>query len=489
MFSHIALATVLMLVAVACGSTAKKSAKSVVGDSTTTASAGPSGSSSPGSSTSTTGSHSSGTIGVPGGTTGSAPGARPAGVTSKFLPAKGPGITNDSIYIGIGYSSQSASGDRAIGAAGAAPTYDERDVANAIINYTNKHGGYAGRTLKPLYYDIKISQDVSSQEQAACAYWTQDHKIFAMGAGNDVLDTCAEKAHAIPIGAGSATAATFKKYPHLIDPDSIAFDRLGAVTTAGLNHAHYFAGKLGIVTWDDPSYRTALATGYMPALKALGVKVWQTAYISVPQQLGALGDMTAAVSAAVAKFKSLGIDHVIVQDGPAGVWSGDGLTFEWETAAKSQGYFPRYGGNDNNAPGFSVNPHDEEDKGLFVESADNDPADDAGWHNNAARTKCFKIQADAGFPVSSSNTNDEGIAAALCDAFFFFQQVVNTSTELSNDGFISAALKLGKTFQPAVVYGSYLFPGRRDGGDMVRTAEYLNSCKCLKYQGPPAYAD
>jgi hypothetical protein len=486
----VSLVVVLLLVASACGSTAKKTKSAINGSSPTTASAGPSGSATPGSSAAP-GSHSSGSIGAPGGTTSSnsPTGAKPAGVTSKFLPAKGPGITNDSIYIGVGYSSSAAAGDKAIGAANAAPSYDERNVANAIINYTNKHGGYAGRTLKPLYYDINVSQDVSSQEQAACAYWTQDHKVFAIGAGNDILDTCAEKAGALPIGAGSATAATFKKYPHLIDPDAIAFDRLGAVTTAGLNHAHYFAGKLGLVTWDDPSYRAALQNGYLPALSKIGVKPLQIAYINVPQQLGAIGDMTAAVSAAVAKFKSLGIDHVIIQDGPAGVWSGDGLTFEWETSAKGQAYYPRYGGNDNNAPGFSVNPHDEENMGLFVEYADNDPSDDTGWHPNTARTQCFKIEADAGFPVSSANTNDEGIAAALCDAFFFTQRVMNSSTELSNNGFIAAAEKLGKSFQPATVYGSYLFPGRRDGGDMVRTAEYLNSCKCLKYQGPPAYAD
>jgi len=81
-----------------------------------------------------------------GGSSGGAPaGGNAAHVSSKFLAAKAPGITNTTIYVGVGYSSQSAAGDRAIGAAGAAPSYDYRNVFNSIADYANKHGGFAGR--------------------------------------------------------------------------------------------------------------------------------------------------------------------------------------------------------------------------------------------------------------------------------------------------------------------------------------------------------
>jgi len=416
-----------------------------------------------------------------------APGS--AHVTSRFVPARGPGITNTTMYVGIAYSSQSAAGDRAIGAAGAAPSYDTRNVFNAAIDYANNHGGFAGRRLKPLYVDFSLTEDFNTQYQAACAYWTQDHKVFALGAGVDILDACAEKAHAVGIGGGAATTKTYKKYPHIVDPDGVASDRLGKVTVVGLHKAGYFGGKLGLVTWDDPTYREALKTGYLDTLATYGIKPLQIAYISVPQQIQALGDMTAAVSSAVAKFKALGIDHVMIQDGPAGVWSGDGLTFEWEQQSKSQNYYPRYGGNANNAPGFAVNPHDEEDHELAVDGSDNDKANDVGWHTNQTREKCFKIQADAGYPVSSSNTNDEGIAAAVCDAIFFLQRVVNSASVLSNDEIVRVTQQLGKSFPTALIYGSYFFPGRRDGGNMVRIEEYLQSCNCLKYKGPPVYTD
>src|SRR5207245_2311582 len=190
--------------------------------------------------------------------------------------------------------------------------------------------------------------------QAACAYWTQDHKVFAMGGGYDIWDACAEKAHAIAVGPG-ATSETFRKYPHLIDPIGIRFDRLGQVTVLGLYKAGYFAWKLGLVTWDDPNHRASLKTGYIDSLARYNIKATAIAYAPVPQQIGALGDMTASLSSTVAKFKALGIDHVMIQDGNAGVFSGDGITFEFQNSAKSQRYYPRYGGNGNNAPGFVAN--------------------------------------------------------------------------------------------------------------------------------------
>jgi hypothetical protein len=425
--------------------------------------------------------------GAGGGTVYGAGGHNPAHVSSRFIPARGPGITDKYIYVGVGYSSQSAAGDRAIGGAGAAPSYDARDVFNSVVDYANNHGGFAGRRLKPLYRDFSLTEDFNTQWQSACAYWTQDNKVFAIGSGNDIINACVERAHAVGIGGGAGTTKTYKKYPHIVDPNGTASDRLGRVTVVGLHNAGYFGGKLGLVTWDDPTYREALKTGYIDTLTGYRIKPLAIAYITVPQQFQALGDMTAAVSSAVAKFKGLGIDHVMIQDGPAGVWSGDGLTFEWEQGAKSQRYYPRYGGNANNAPGFAVNPHDEEDHELAVDGSDNDKANDVGWHTNQTREKCFKIEADAGYPVSSSNTNDEGIAASVCDAVFFLQRVVNASSVLSNDEFVRITETLGKSFPSALIYGTYLFPGRHDGGNMVRTEEYLQSCSCLKYKGPPVY--
>jgi hypothetical protein len=265
---------------------------------------------------------------------------------------------------------------------------------------------------------------------------------------------------------------------------------LGHLTVSGLYKAKYFTGKLGLVTWDDPNYREAVRIGYLGPLSQLGIQPAQIAYIMVPQTLGALGDMTAATNSAVAKFKSAGIDHVIVQDGGAGVFGGTGLTLEWMNAAKSQRYYPRYGQNAANSPGWSVLPSDQMDHAIAVDHSDYDKSKDAGASVNEAREYCFKIMAAAGYPVNSSNANDEVFAGLACDFVFFMQRVMNNSlSQLTADGFVNAAQQLGTSFKSAVVYGTKLIPGRRDGGGMVRTEEYFDSCKCLKYKTAPAYGD
>lgn len=428
-----------------------------------------------------------GTTGTTTTSTGSVP-VTSGGGSSGLTPSSAPGVTATKVYIGIPYSSQAASGDRAIGAAGAAPSYDGRDVYNAAVNYANKHGGFAGRQLVPLYYDYNLTDDTSSQDQAACAHWTQDNKVAAIVTGShDILTACAEHVGALPIDLLSSS--DFQKFPHLVDPEGISLDRIGAVTTTGLYRAHYFTGKLGLVTWDDPRYRAAINDGYMPTLNKYGVKVWQTAYINEPQTLQALSDTTAAVSAAVNKFRTLGIDHVIIQDGHAGVFNGAGLTLEWMDQAKSQHYKPRYGQNSGNAPGWTVLPADQMDNALAIDNSDDDVKFDKGWHSNPYRTKCFKIMADANLAVHSSNENDEGIAAQACDIVFMFQRAMNGASLISNDDLVRTVEGFGKTLGSALVYGNNFFSGRRDGGDMVRTEIYHQSCKCLEFMGDPYWAN
>jgi len=408
--------------------------------------------------------------------------------TGGLVPANSPGVTDKYVYYGVPYSSQAAAEDRAAGVAGAAPSYDTRDVNNAVVKYANAHGGFAGRQLVPIYYDYNATTDRNTQDQSACATYTQDHKVFALDAQTStILDSCAEKAGAIPIGTGPFTS--YQRFPHLIDPDEIRLDRLGTVTTNGLYRAHYFTGRLGLVTWDDPAYHYTIDHGYLPALAAHGVKVWQTAYITVPQTVGAISDSGAAVSSAIAHFRALGIDHVIIQDGQIGVFSGGGLTLQWMDESESQHYYPRYGQNAYNFPGETELPADQQNHALAIDFVDSDPRYDVGWHPNKARELCFKIEADAGMPVSSGNSNDEAIAGAACDLVFFLQRMLDGVSVISADNGIQAAENLGTSFKSAIVYGTKLIPGRRDGGDMFRTEEYFASCQCLKFQGQPYWAD
>jgi hypothetical protein len=470
------------------GTTSGDSGLTVPGTTTGGAVAGAGSTTATGTGTAGTGSGGAGSTGTG---TASGPSSSQGGSSSGSgsSPVIGPGITASTISVGIEYSSDEGAADKAIGAAGAAPSYDTRDVVNAFVKYANDHGGFAGRRLSPIYYNVSVSSNQDVADQAACSSFTQDHKVFVMDGTTDILRACAEKAGAISL-IGDSTAVTFQKYPHFIEPNGIRLDRLGPATVNGLYRAGYFTGKLGLVTWDDPNFRYAMTHGYLPALSSHHITPTQTAYVAVPQQVGAVADMSAAMRSVVAKFRSLGIDHVIIVDGHAGVWAGTGLTLEFMDQAKSQGYYPRYGQNSNNSPGWSGLPSDEMDKSLAIMNSDYSERFDAGWHPNPTRQKCFKIQADAGMPVSSSNDNDQVYATEYCDFVFFVQQVMNQlGASLNSDAFINAVEHLGTGFKSAFTYGTRFFAGRLDGADEVRTAEYLQSCQCLKYAGPPYQPD
>jgi hypothetical protein len=423
---------------------------------------------------------------------GTAPTAPRTGGDDGVPVAAAPGITDTKVYVGLPYSDDSAAANRAIGAAGAAASYDLREVYNAVIKYANSHGGFAGRELEPIYYNLSVSRDLNVQAQEACNKWTVDNKTFVINAlRTDILRSCAEKAGAISIVGGDGIKSTFERFPHFLDPASIRLDRLGNVTVGGLAHAKYFSGKLGLVTWDDNNYRFAMQHGYLSSLAARGIKpAIEPVYITVPQQLNALADMSAAVSSAVTKFNSADIDHVIIQDGPAGVWAGGGLTLEWMHQAKSQFYKPRYGQNAYNLPGNSVLPADQMDRAIAIMESDDSAKHDEGWHLNQTREKCYKIQAQAGMPVKSSNSGDESAASQACDQIFFIQQAINSIDGVTtSDSFVQAVEGFGTSWPSAAVYGTKFGPGLHDGAAMVRTAQYFQSCECLKYSGPPYYTD
>lgn len=491
----------IALAATACGSTVQAhgtaASQLAPGTTGTTSSAGDQGLTVPGA----VGSAPAGSGTVPGASStggltttgaGTAPGSTGSGTSGPasggVTAALGPGITASTIYMGDYYSSQLGAVDTAIGAAGDAPSYDYRDVTNAIIDYANSHGGFAGRKLKAIWYDLKLSNQRPAEDAAACAKWTQDNKVFAMAGATDQYRACAEKAGAVSILSGNSVASTFQKYPHFVDPVSIRLDRMGPVTVGGLYKAGYFSGKLGLITWDDPNYRYAMTQGYLPSLASHGIKpATDPIYVSVTQDANSVAELAAEMRSAVAKFKTLGIDHVLIQDGPAGVWAGGGLTLEFMNNAKSQRYYPRYGGNAYNIPGSSELPADEQDHELAILDTDQTSENDAGWHVNAQREKCFKIEVRAGLPPK--NDEDRGLAAQTCDEIFFLQRLINSVPVVNADNVINAIAKLGTSFAPASVYGTNFFPGRRDGSDKVRLVQYFQSCNCLKYSGPPYRPD
>jgi hypothetical protein len=432
-----------------------------------------------------------------GGSLGGIPTTTPGGPSGPVQAALGPGITATTIYIGAGYVKNQEAGNEVIGGGGAGGG-DIRDAYNVVIKDINDHGGIAGRKLVPIYagVDATSTQTVDQQLQASCAKWTQDNKVFVILGGQAPVEReCAKAAGAVQFWApsGSNTVPeTFQQYPHFVEITGLNLVRLGPVTIDGLAKQGYFSSgaRIGIVSWDDPAYREGVTQGLIPALRAHGLGVaTQPVYVHVPENLQDIGGSAADVNSAVLRFSTQRISHVLLLDGPAGIFGGAGLGFEFLNRAKAQQYTPRYGFNDNNLPVDALEsglyPPDQLRGSISVSWLNDQKSTDAGWHPNAARERCEALMRKNG--VDMSNVNAHAFAIEACDELWFFQTVTARmgSAVLSADNFMAAVNALGTRFGSPGTYSTRFAPTRHDGVAAARIMKFVDSCTCYRYVSDP----
>lgn len=432
--------------------------------------------------------------GTSAGSAGSAPGAvvgqQPSGggatAPRPGSTAVGPGITKTTIFVAMGYSSDQNEANAAIGVNN--QRRDARDYANVMIEHVNATGGVAGRKLAPIYYNFKSTDDGNAADEAACSHWTQDNKSFVFLAGGEILWSCSLKAGAVNLSGGVASGKTYTRYPNLISPLGFRLERLTAATVNGLAKLNYFkptpewpTGKLGLLTWDDITYVDGIKTGSLPALKRLGITPTDIRYIKTPQSLGAFSESSAAVSNAVLRFKEQGIDHVMIQDGPAGVCGGTCLSLLFLQNADTQKYYPRYGFNSLNSPGTPLLPPRPQRGMLALSWADYDPSQDVPGRPNTRRDECFKIMKAKGIEVSGAQAQVD--AGGACNSFWFIQETLNKATSLTAAGVVAAAESLGGSFRSPLAYSTRLTAEQHDGIDGVRNSFFDDGCECMKFVG------
>ena len=410
------------------------------------------------------------------------------------VPPSLPGVTDSTIYLGSYYNKNAGAGNAAIGAGGLNES-DARKPQQVMINWVNTHGGVAGRKLSAIYYGFDGSgtgPPIDQQEQSACNKWTQDNKVFAILAGGSaVVDECSKKEGAVEFGQ-YGTPTTYRAYPHRIDVDTINQVRSAKITINGLSSLRYFnsGAKIGVITWDQSDFKEAINDGLLPALKSHGLSLaTDPYYIAVAQSLQDFGASSAAINSAVLKFSGLGIDHVMIFDGPAGTFKGGTLTIEWMKRSESQQYYPRYGFNDSNLPielqGLGLMSNRQAQGSDYVNSTDLGPNYETGYHANPNGQTCRKIMQANG--VDMSNADNEANALVACEDMWFLQGVGEELTtlhlDLTADDFISAVEHLGYSYLSPLSYANFFSPQQHDGGAGVRYARFDSSSNTYKWVG------
>ncbi len=513
-------AAAFALLAAGCGSTVQSSLSSAPGGTvpgvggsvgTTGGGSGDSGLSAPGSGGSAAGGGSAVGGSLPGGSTagggtgstggtGTTGGTGPSGNTGGggsgpvASQSNGPGVTATTINVGIPYDPDASSADAALGAANLNPG-DTKAEDQAVVDYINGHGGIAGRKLNPIWYKASVKNSEQTTDQQMCAQWTQDNKTFLFETGGTpIMDQCAANEGAVLLDSGVIaieTSAILHQFPDDLDLSGTTIDDSMRYTINGLAKQGYFANgaKVGLVTWNDPEFSWSIQNAADPALSAHGLHNIPVAYITPPESYGDLGATSASVSNAVLKFRSEGINHVILFDGAVGVNSAGVLVLEWMQQAQSQHYFPKYGLNSTG--GFTTLASDVPKQQMVgSEGVGWEPFTDLAQADYppskyASNTKlCLQIMSKAGQAQSSNNAR--GIQVGICDFFFFFKDALSSvKGSLNESTALSAINAIGTSYPVMGTFGININSQHHDGVELVRNTVFVPSCTCYRYTSRP----
>jgi hypothetical protein len=441
------------------------------------------------------GASSGGTVGSAGTSTGS--GAGTGGGTGGGTVAP---VSGGTIQIGFIYTTGRQQAAAALGAAGVT-SGDEEAQWKVLVHYINTHGGVAGRQIQPVYHGESdtSTESISSQEQAACDDFTQDHHVFAAMSSFEVTDTflgCMQK-RGVPtlISLESISdGSEFQRLPLHFEPSDINLDRQATALADGLASEGYLASrtpatkaKFGIFTYNTASYDHAAhaLAGRLKQHGAASVEISEAPFANTTSDTSGIAT---AASSAVLKFRSDGVDHVMFLD------LNGLLAFLFMEQAASQGYTPRYGltsqssgshladllGNNansqlNNAVGIGWIP--------VLDLPATQYPDKAG---TAPKQLCVRLMRSGGQSQGLSSPGAELVALGQCDDAFLLQAAAaRAGAQLSASTLLAAVDGLRNAYTPTLTFTASFASGQHDGGSSVRKVAYATSCKCFRYTSAP----
>jgi ABC-type branched-subunit amino acid transport system substrate-binding protein len=195
----------------------------------------------------------------------------------------------------------------------AVPLGDVAAQAQALVDDINAHGGVDGRKLVLVHHESSILDSASGQ--AACIAATEDDKVFAVISPNSVngsVAPCVTQQHHTPMIMLGGTQEDLDKADGMLFSAS-ATSRTMATTAVELlaDHGTFKGKKVGIISDSSPASKDAVENGYLPALKAAGVKPAANQVLSCATPQSCSGYPTA-----VQAFKRAGVDVVLTTLGP-----------------------------------------------------------------------------------------------------------------------------------------------------------------------------
>ena len=404
------------------------------------------------------------------------------------------GVTRTTVRIGIGAADDSGAFISALGLEGL-DGGDYRAQVTAVLNDVNRRGGFAGRKVELVVHNFNTAQvlnDPDGANQAACAHWTEDGKVFAVVLPqviNELLLECLAKRNTPLIGSGGIEwpkiyEPTYAKYPNFFYVGTIAGSRFDKLQINRAVARGFFTpwdttrgapgtapARIGLIGYDSPWGQLQIRS-IREQLARHGLKL-ETVVLCPPDFNGA----ASCHQSSALRFRSDGVTHLL----------GSGALFMQN--AESQRYRPRYwieGATrvqEDNAPAAQL-------AGAMAASvvpvmdvrADKDPGDPT-----PATTYCKKVMKDAG--LSTAERTTLWSMQSICDAFFVTKAAADAAGVLSTEAFRAGFESLGSRVPSATTWTNHFGPGEHAGARGVRDVEFDSACPCFGYVSSRTYTD
>lgn len=411
-------------------------------------------------------------------------GARTGSSTPPAVTATSPSGSTGRGPIKIGALTATGAGkyQASLGFSGA--TGDQTAMTQSVVNWINAHGGFGGRRVQLVTYDLDpaaASANMTAAMQAACTYFTQDNKVTAIasyvGLAPESFYQCLAKAHVPVVTPDEGVSRDFfQRYPNtLYMPSAPTYTRLLAHSVDALWNAGWLTSKsvVGVVGYDTNDVHAIVDKGLVPALKRHGLTVTRGLYTSTTTSAAS------EYNSGVLAFNTQHVDRVFFAPGGQPVY--------FALAAAQQGYHPRYELGSLEYPTvLAANlPADQLSGSMGLGWLPYLDLPSTAWASVSppGMAECRKAMAAARQDFSSGTTL--GIAAWICDDWMFLRDVFAAASTPDEAGIRRAAESLGERFQPAATFRSSFASGRtHDGVGAYRLVAFEDGCGCFRYTGP-----
>jgi hypothetical protein len=424
------------------------------------------------------------------GTTGAgrSAGGSTTGVSRTTSPSQLPDVSGAitapaaTISVGIPYLDQGQT-NAFVGSLGnGLATGDTKAATAARIADLNKHGGILGHKLVAYYHQVDINSSPGEYQQAACAAFTQDHKVqyvVDIGLGSTFL-SCLTRAGVGIVSTANAllTRAGFRHFPGFVQPDAMALDRLAETQASQFLAMGLFGNlklaKVGILYFDKAEFIAAEQV-LERELSRRGITVAARQALHYVASTNDVPQTASEDSSAVLKFRSAGVTHVLAVEENAWLTGGFGI------AAASQSYYPRYGFTSNEPLGnIAANvPARELRDALFIGW---DPVYDVPDTRELtpAGKACLRFFAH----TAQDTPNQRAALVSACESVEFLRAALTAAGSANGAQSLVAGATRLTGFASGFTFRVGITRDERDGVAAYRPGRFDDTCSCFAYTGP-----